>query len=198
MKSHTDLLTVWIGVTLMTLGTGLYIKFGTDTSIAVIVGLEIIGSFGPALLFQAPLVAIQNSVSQADTAAATASWGLIRSVAMSLSVVVGGVVFQNSMEARQSSLAAAGLSDSVLEALSGTQAAANVGIAQSIAEPSQRQVILEAFAWSLRNMFILYTALAAVAMVVSIFIKHQNLSTEHSETKTGIKELKKEENTEST
>ncbi len=191
MKIHTDLSIVWVGVTLMTLGTGLYIKFGTDTSIAVIVGLEIIGSFVPALLFQAPLVAIQNSVSQEDTAAATASWGLIRSVAMSLSVVVGGVVFQNSMEARQSSLAAAGLSESVLEALSGSQAAANVGITQSIQDSSQRQVVLEAFAWSLRNMFILYTALAAVAMIVSVFIKHQNLSTEHTETKTGIKQLKK-------
>jgi hypothetical protein len=198
MKIHTDWFIVWVGVTLMTLGTGLYINFGTDTSIAVIVGLEIIGSFGPALLFQAPLVAIQNSVSQEDTAAATASWGLIRSVAMSLSVVVGGVVFQNSMEARQSSLAAAGLSESVLEALSGSQAAANVGITPSIQDASQRQVILEAFAWSLRNMFILYTALAAVAMIVSVFIKHQNLSTEHAETKTGIKEVKKEENTEAT
>jgi hypothetical protein len=198
MKTHTDWFIVWVGVTLMTLGTGLYINFGTDTSIAVIVGLEIIGSFGPALLFQAPLVAIQNSVSQEDTAAATASWGLIRSVAMSLSVVVGGVVFQNSMETRQLSLTAAGLSESVLEALSGSQAAANVGITQFIQDASQRQIILEAFAWSLRNMFILYTALAAVAMIVSVFIKHQNLSTEHTETKVGIKKVKKEENTEAT
>jgi len=198
MESRANLSLVWVGVVLMTLGTGLYISFGTHTSVAVIVGLEIIGSFGPALLFQAPLVAIQNSVSQAETSSATASWGLIRSVAMSLSVVIGGVVFQNSMEARQTSLAAAGLSKSVLEALSGSQAAANVEITKSIQDASQRQVVLEAFAWSLRNMFILYTALAAVAMIVSVFIKHQNLSTEHKETKTGIEALKKEENSEST
>ena len=182
---------IWAGTTLMTLGTGLYINFGTDTSVAVVVGLEIVGAFGPALLFQAPMVAIQNTVSQVDTAAATASLGFVRSVAMALSVVVGGVVFQNSMDARQSSLSAAGLSESVLEALSGSQAAENVGIPRSIQDASQRQVVLEAFAWSMRNMFILYTCLAALAMVASVFIKHRKLNTEHTETKTGIQSLTK-------
>jgi len=110
---------------------------------------------------------------------------------MSLSVVVGGVVFQNSMDARQSSLAAAGLSESILEALSGSQAAANVGITKSIQDSSQRQVVLEAFAWSMRNMFIMYTCLAAVSVVASVFIKHKNLNTEHTETKTGIQNLRK-------
>lgn len=181
---------IWAGVTLMTIGTGLYINFGTNTSIAALVGLEIVGGLGPALLFQGPMVSIQNSVSQADTAAATASLGFIRSIAMSLSVVVGGLVFQKSMDARQSSLAAAGLNRSTLEALSGNHAAANVGITQSIRDFSQRQVVLEAFAWSMRNIFIMYTCLAAVATVASVFIKHQNLNTEHTETKTGIEQLK--------
>jgi hypothetical protein len=182
---------IWAGTMSMTLGTGLYILFGADTTVAVIVGLEVIGSFGPALLFQGPMVAIQNSVSQADTAAATASLGFIRSVSMGLSVVVGGVVFQNSMDTRQSSLAAAGLSESLLDALSGSQAAANVGIPSTIQDASQRQVVLEAFAWSMRNMFILYTCLAAVGMVASVFIKHRKLNTEHTETKTGIQTLTK-------
>ncbi|KAF7554726.1 hypothetical protein G7Z17_g2706 [Cylindrodendrum hubeiense] len=182
---------IWAGVTLMTIGTGLYIHFGTETSVSVVIGLEIFGALGPALLFQGPMVAIQNTVSQEDTAAATAALGFIRSVAMSLSVVVGGVVFQNSMDTRQSTLAAAGLGESVREALSGSQAAANVGIAASIQDTSQRQVVLEAFAWSIRNMFIMYTCLAAVAIIASAFIKHRDLNTEHTETTTGIQQLSK-------
>lgn len=179
----------WAGVTLMTLGTGLYINFRTDTSVARIVGFEIIGGIGTALLFQAPLIAIQNTVSQADTATATATLGFIRNLATSLSIVLGGVVFQNSMAARQSSLAAAGLSESVLEALSGDQAAANVEIIKTIQDDAQRQVVQDAFAWSLRNMFIMYTCVASVAMVASAFIKQRHLSTEHTETKTGIQQL---------
>lgn len=34
------------------IGTGLYINFGTRTSVAMVIGLEIIGDFGPTLLFQ--------------------------------------------------------------------------------------------------------------------------------------------------
>jgi hypothetical protein len=99
------------------------------------------------------------------------------------------------LPARRSSLAAAGLSESVLEALSGSQAAANVAITQSIQDVSQCQVVLEAFAWSMRNMFILYTCLAAIALelVASVFIKHEKLNTEHTETKTGIQQLGKSE-----
>ncbi|KAK6836521.1 hypothetical protein PG987_007016 [Apiospora arundinis] len=182
---------IWAGAVLMTVGTGLYITFGPDTSIGMVVGLEILGAFGPALLFQGPMVSIQNTVTQEETASATACLGFIRNLAMSLSVVLGGVVFQNSMEARQSSLAAAGLNASVREALSGSQAAANVGITQTIQDVFQRHVVLEAFSWSMRNMFIMYTCLSGVALVASAFIRHRDLNEEHTETKTGIQSLAK-------
>lgn len=177
---------IWAGVTLMTLGPGLYITFRPDTPVARIIGFEMIGGIGIALLFQTPMIAIQNTVTQADTATATATLGFIRNVATSFSIVLGGVVFQNSMAARQPSLAAAGLGESVLEALSGDQAAANVDIVKSIQDTAQRQAVLDAFAGSLRNMFIMYTCIAPVAMAAGAFIKQRHMSTEHTETKTGI------------
>ncbi|KAI2615858.1 MFS drug transporter [Hypoxylon sp. NC1633] len=183
----------WVGVTLMTVGTGLYIHFGTETSVAEIAGFEIVGGIGTALLFQIPMLAIQNTVSQADTASATASLGFLNKVATALSIVLGGVVFQNSMAARQPSLAAAGLGESVLQALAPDQAAANVEVVQSITDAAQRLAVQDAFAWSLRNMFILYTCIAAVAVVASVFLKHERLRTEHTETKTGIKTLTERE-----
>ncbi|KAJ4391216.1 hypothetical protein N0V93_004833 [Gnomoniopsis smithogilvyi] len=189
--------TIWIGAVLMTIGSSLYTILGTDTSVATIVGLQIFGALGPSLLFQGPMVSIQNSVSQADTAAATAALGFIRMVSMSLSVVLGGVVFQNSMNIKQPLLAAAGLNGTVLEALSGSQAAANVNIAGANLDDSQRQVVLDAFAWSMKNMFIMYACLAAVALIASVFIKHRRLNTEHTETKTGLQQLVKRGDTKS-
>ncbi|KAK8078952.1 major facilitator superfamily domain-containing protein [Apiospora phragmitis] len=182
---------IWAGAALMTLGTGLYILFGPETSVAVVVGLEVLGALGPALLFQSPMVSIQNNVSPDETTAATACLGFVRNLAMALSVVLGGVVFQNSMEAQQASLVAAGLDASARAALSGSQAAANVGITQSIKDLSQRHTVLEAFAGSVRNMFIMYTCLSAVTLVASAFIKHRKLNDEHTETKTGIQSLTK-------
>lgn len=156
--------------------------------------MEIVGGFGPALLLQAPVVAIQNTVSQSDTSAATAALLFLRSIGMSLSVVISGVIFQNSMNGRQATLAAAGLDGSVLEALSGSQAAANVGIASSIQDASQRRVVLDAFAWGMRNVFIMYTCVSAIAVIASVFISHEKLNTEHRETQTGIQHLSKREN----
>lgn len=184
---------IWAGVTFMTLGLGLNIDLRTDTPIAMIIGFEIISGVGLASLFQTPVIAIQNTVTQADTAAATATLGFTRNLAASLSIVLGGVLFQNSMAARQSSLAAAGVSKSVLEALSGDQAAAHVDIVKSMQDVMQRQAVLDSFAWSLKNIFIMYTCVAAVAMIASTFMKQRNLRTEHTETRTGIQQLTERE-----
>ena len=45
-------------------------------------------------------------------------------------------------------------------------------------------------------MFIMYTCLAAIAMAASVFIKHRDLNTEHTETITGIQKLTKAADTE--
>lgn len=179
----------WAGVVFMTLGAGLYIYLWTNTPIAIILGFEVIGGIGVASLFQTPTLAVQNTVSQADTASATATLGFFRNLAASFSVVLGGVAFQNSMAARHSTLEAAGVSEAVLKVLSGGQAAANVHVVQSIDNVVQRLAVKDAFAWSLRNMFIMYTCAAAVAMVASAFIKQRHMSTEHTETKTGVGQL---------
>jgi len=184
---------IWVGVSLMTLATGLYISFWTDTPLARIIGFEIIGGTGTALLFQTPMLAIHNTVKQADVASATAALAFLRSLSTSVSIVVGGVVFQNSMNARHDTLAAAGLSESVLSALSGEYAAANVGIVKTIGDAVQRRAVQDAFAWSVRNIFILYTSVAGVTVLASIFIKQGHMSTEHKETKTGIENLSKRE-----
>ena len=180
---------IWTGATLMTLGLGLYVSFGSETPVATIIGIEIVGGIGIALLFQAPVIAIQSTVSQAECTAATATSGFIRNVATSLSLVLGGVVFQNSMAAQQPALAAAGLSEPVLQALSGYQAAAHVEIVQELPDVAQRHVVQEVFAVSIRNMFIMYTCVAGVAILAGAFIKHRHLSTEHTETKTGIDKM---------
>lgn len=180
---------IWTGVAMITLSNGLYIKLWTDTPLVAIIFIEIVGGAGVALLFQAPMLAIHSTVKQADVASATASLGFLNNLATSLSVVLGGVVFQNSMSASRAELAAAGLDDRVLDALAGAEAAANVNIVQTISDTFQRRVVQDAFAGSVRNIFIMYTSIAAVTILASVFIKQKQMSTEHTETKTGIANL---------
>ncbi|KAE8148644.1 major facilitator superfamily domain-containing protein [Aspergillus avenaceus] len=177
---------MWAGTMFLTLGTGLYITFGVDTSLGHIIGFQILGGIGFSLLIMTPMLAIQNNVAQADVAVATGTLTFMRNVATSLSIVFGGVVFQNSMASQHPSLVSAGLDQSYLSAFSGQDAAANVELVASVEDPLQRQAVLNAYSASIRNMFILYTAVAAVGVLASPFIKQRHMSTEHKETKTGI------------
>ncbi|KAA8651112.1 uncharacterized protein ATNIH1004_003805 [Aspergillus tanneri] len=182
---------IWAGVIIMTMGTGLFISLQTDTPIASIIGFQIASGIGIAFLFQLPMIAVQNTVSQADTATATATLGFFRNLATSLSIVLGGEVFQKSMTTRQSFLIDAGVSEPVRQALSGRQAAAHVDIGKTIQDPVQRHAVQDAFVWSIRNMLIMYTCIAGIAMIASAFMKQLKLRTEYTETKTGAQQLTK-------
>lgn len=180
---------IWAGTMLLTLGTGLYITFGIDTSLAHIIGFQVIGGIGFSMLLITPMLALQNNVAQPDVAVATGTLSFMRSIATSLSIVLGGVVFQNSMSGQQPSLVSAGLDDAHLMSFSGHEAAASVELVASVQGPAQNRAVLNAYSVSIRNMFILYTAVAAVGLLASPFIKQRHMSEEHQETKTGIENM---------
>jgi len=179
---------IWAGLCLCTLGTGLYINIDANSSLGMVLGFEVVAGIGAGLLFEPPMIALQAAVRQDDVATATATFGFVRNLATSMSIVIGGVVIQNSMAMRKGQLMSAGLSSSLLQDFTGGDAAANVEIIKTIADAGQRQAVKEAFSFSLRNMWILMTAVAGVGLVVSVFIARAHLSKEHVETKTGIKE----------
>jgi len=176
----------------MTLGVGLFIYLSPATSIATIVGFEIIFSLGAGLLFEPPLIAIQACVIQDETATATASLGLSRNLALALSVVIGGVVFQNDMNRGAASLVAAGLPVTVTSLFVGDKAAANVNLVDQITDPRQKLAIRSAFAASLRDMWIVYTSVSACGILASWWVVHKELSEVHLETKTGLKNEKEQ------
>jgi hypothetical protein len=180
---------IYLGVVLMTIGNGLYILFSATSSLATVIGFQIVAGIGAGALFEAPLLGLQAFVSQEATATATSTFGFVRNLATSLSIVIGGVIFQNSMDLQVSSLSYPPiiLPSNITDVLLGGAAAANVMIIATIQDPIQKFAVKEAFAWSLRNMWILYTCLSALAVVASLFIKRQVLSKEHVETRTGIR-----------
>jgi MFS family permease len=181
---------IWIGMALMVIGNGLYIHLDVSTSIGEIVGFQILSGVGAGFLFQTPIIAIQAMVSQEDTATATATLGFIRNIAIASSIVIGGVVFQNSMGEMKPSLLASGMSDSLAEKLTGDSAAANIEYIKDIKNSTQLLAVKHAFAWSMRNIWILTTCMAAVGLICSAFILKTQLNKEHVETVTGLKSEK--------
>ena len=110
---------LWVGSTCLTIGNGALVTLTATSSIAHIVGVQLIFGFGSGLQFEPPLVALQAHTLQKDVASATSTFSFIRSMSLAISVILGGVVFQNSMDARLPSLVAAGIPKNVTELLSG-------------------------------------------------------------------------------
>lgn len=179
---------LYAGATTMTLGFGLLIDFKPSTGLAKIIIYQCIGALGSGLLIQPPLVAIQANVAQEHTATATSTLTFVRGLTQAISVVVGGVVFQSSMNLRRPVLAKAGMSDQLLNTFSGADAQANVAKIQMIHDTTQRHLVQAAYAFCLRNDWILFASIAAVTIGLSYFVGTHTLATEQVETRTGLRE----------
>ncbi|PSK37992.1 hypothetical protein B9Z65_1183 [Elsinoe australis] len=181
---------IWIGTFFMCLGFGLFVSFDATTSIGHVVGFQMIAGLGQGILFEAPLIAIQSQVKQEDVATATATMAFVRNVAVSISVIVCGSIFQNSMSNRNAFLRAAGLPQNLLDEMDGENALANVMLPSTLKNPEWEFAAEQAFAWATRNMWIILTVIAFLAFVASLFIQAAHLGTEHVETVTGLRKEK--------
>lgn len=175
---------IWSGMAVLLLGFGLYIDFPRRPGWAKIILYQIVAGVGVGPNFQSPLLALQAMIAPKDIATATATFGFVRNLATSISVVIGGVVFQNEMQQRYPALLAA-LGPATAASLSGGSAGASVGIVAQL-PPAQREVARAAFYESLKTMWIMYVAFAALGLVASAFVGNFVLSKEHEETKTGL------------
>ena len=183
---------IYTGLVLLTIGNGLYILIDADSSLGKVIGFELIAGIGAGFVFEPPLIALQALVAQDNVATATATLGFIRNLSTSMSIVIGGVVLQNSMNQRSSQFAAQGLPANLVSEFAGRDAVANVNLISMISDPTQRLVVQQAFAWSLRNMWIMMTGIGACGVVASLFVGSSVLSKEHTETRTGIREKEKD------
>lgn len=192
------------GMTVMTLGFGLFINLGAKANWAKIVLFQLVAGIvshlptnlsysytntiqGVGPNFQSPLISLQTTVPTRDIASATATFGFIRQLATSISVVIGGVVFQNCMQKQYPSLLAQ-LGPDTANLLTGGNAGASVGLVAKIPGHAG-EVAREAYWSSLKTMYILYVAFAGLGMAISFMVTSRTLSKQHEEAKTGLKAM---------
>ncbi|KAF2011628.1 putative MFS transporter [Aaosphaeria arxii CBS 175.79] len=177
---------IWVGVALLALGNGLYINLDVSTALGPIIAFQVVASTGAGLLFQPPLIALQALVPPHKTASATATLGLVRILSISIAIVAGHVIFASGMNSHNSELIAQGLPRDLAESFAGAAAAANVELIGAVEDLGLRHAVQEAFADSLRYIWILCTCTSVCAVVASAFVSRQVLSREHVEYRTGL------------
>ncbi|KAI1113276.1 MFS general substrate transporter [Nemania sp. NC0429] len=175
---------IYFGLVVLIIGTGLYINLQAYPSWSRIIIFQIISGIGIGPVFQAPIIAIFSLTKPADIASAAATFFFARDIATAMSIVFGGVIFQNRIAAHAGTIRAALSSDTAEEIINGATSRA-LDIIPTL-PGDQRQVVISAYNESLRDEWIFYTALAGVAIILSVFISKQVLSREHKIHKTGL------------
>ncbi|OAA46957.1 multidrug resistance protein fnx1 [Metarhizium rileyi] len=179
---------IMFGLTVMTLGFGLLVDLGDDRNWAKIIIFQIIAGIGVGPNFQSPLIALQTNVEPRDIGSATASFGFLRQLGTSISVVIGGVIFNNQMQAQSSALQRE-LGPQLASMFDGSRAAASVHIVSTL-QGHDAAVVQNAYWNALQKMYILFTCSAFVGLLLSFAIKQKKLSKDHTEHKTGLQSLK--------
>ena len=175
---------IWLGLFFMTLGFGLFIDLPVGRTWGRIFPYQIIAGIGVGPNFQSPLIALQTLVPPRDIATATATFGFVRNLSTAISVVIGGVIFQNAMKKRESTLIAAS-NQQIGSTLGGGGAGAATALVKNLPEPG-RQTVRAAYTASLREMWIFYVCIAAAGLAISLFIAKTTLSKTHEVTETGL------------
>ncbi|PGH27332.1 hypothetical protein AJ80_01044 [Polytolypa hystricis UAMH7299] len=189
-KTGQYLPAIWFGMAVTLLGHGLYIDLPTYTSWPRIIIYQLIAGIGIGPNFQAVLIALQSHLPPSDIASATATFGFIRNLANSISVVLGGVIFQNHIKSNIGRLHSQVPAETIDEIRSHSLGAISAMV--HTLPDSQRIPIVGVFSEGLKVMWIFYTAIAAVGLFSSFLIGRQTLSKEHTITKTGLDVQKRE------
>ena len=98
-----------VGLALMTVGVGLFSLLDDNSSVGAWVGFQIVEAAGAGLVVPALLPSILASLSESDTALATAAWSFIRSFGQVWGAAIAATIFNNRFDQL-----AAGISDVTL------------------------------------------------------------------------------------
>ncbi|KAI0189900.1 major facilitator superfamily domain-containing protein [Astrocystis sublimbata] len=170
---------MYIGQFLSILGVGLFIYLPFERSLARLFIFEILVGVGGGMNIEPPLIAVQAINSARDTAAVVSSMNFARSIAIAISIVVGGVIFQNEMTAANPALVTQ-IGAELARQFNGDQATAKVDAINELSD-QQQGVVRQAYFRSLRDVWIMYVAFAGLSLLFNVFIREHHLSTENQE-----------------
>ena len=157
------------------MGTGVTITWDHETETAIWAIEMIVLGIGHGLNLSALNTASQAVSQPGDEGRAVGMYGFLRSFGMAIGVGVSGSVFQNVMKSK---LKTVGLSTDIA-----TNAEAYLQVLKRMGDTNERQDIITAYVAGFQGVFGLITALAGVALIVTLFIKpsgiNKELITEH-------------------
>jgi len=144
---------MYVAQVMLTLGAGLFIHLEFEKNLTKLFIFEILVGIGVGMNIESPILAAQAATTVRDTAAVIATMGFVRSIANAVSIVVGGVIFQNEMNVANPDLVDQ-LGQQLASQFNGGQALANVELIETL--PRDQQVLVrQAYFRALRTVWIM-------------------------------------------
>ncbi|KAL8408578.1 hypothetical protein RB594_007134 [Gaeumannomyces avenae] len=168
---------MYVAQVIFILGTGLLSNLGFEQDLTRLFLYEILIGVGIGMNLEGPLLAAQSTASARDTAAIITTMDFSRALFTAISVVVGGVIFQNRMNAANSTLVHT-LGPEVAVHFTGPQAAASIDFIRSLAG-DQQSLVRERYFDAFKPVWILHVAFAGAAGVLHFLVRGNHLSTEN-------------------
>ncbi|KAG8217942.1 major facilitator superfamily domain-containing protein [Butyriboletus roseoflavus] len=164
---------IWFGSALFTTGTGLMIMLDYTSSIVEQELFPLVAAIGMGFLFQIPMVALQAAMPLKDMATATGAYMFLRTLGGAVGIAIGEAIIAIELPRRLAAIqniASLGLGDSIT--------ALNDGIGQVhlIPDVTLRNAVLHAWASSIAMVWVVTTAVAGVALILTFFLREYTVN----------------------
>jgi EmrB/QacA subfamily drug resistance transporter len=160
-----------IGTTLLIFSFWLFSHITATTSRVELGAWMILLGLGVGMVMPVMTLAVQNGVERKDLGTATSSVTFFRSIGSSLGAAIFGAILTNRLAAHLQQELPGGAGSAAAKNLSSSSAHL-----QSL-PPEQVHTILNAFAQSFSDVFLIGIPFAVAALIVSLFLKEAHLST---------------------
>lgn len=167
---------VHVGLAIMTLGTGLFITLPLDMDWANLIAFQVVSGIGVGMNFEGPLLAVQTVVPAGDVAVATTAMSFVRTISTAISVVIGGVLFQNEIKGSKDMLID-GLGAEMAKLFEGASASTHVDLIKTL-PPDSQLVVRTAFFMALKRMWIMvgprcFSGVHWLTSMVSVYLLYR-------------------------
>lgn len=161
---------IWGGWAITTLACGLTILWDTNTHPVEWAIIQIVLGVGHALVLNSQNFATQAICRKGDEGNAAAMYAFLRSFGTALGVGLGSTVFQNVM---QTKLAELGLPIDIAQ-----HSETFILTLRTMPDSEEKEHILQAYVYGFHGVYGCFCGIAALAGLVSLFIKHHDMNKE--------------------
>lgn len=166
---------LWVGWVLTVLGAGIMWLLEPATTVPQWVFLNLPIGIGTGMLFPAITLSIQAACEPALNGQASAFFSFLRGLGQAIGVAISGVVFQNVFRTKLEVLPAfAAVADEYSR-----DATIVIGVIKAMPEGEEKRDLIQAYADSLRIIWVSLLAFSALAMFLSFGTKGYSLNQEH-------------------